>query len=326
MALIWADRVKETTTTTGTGAVNLAGASTGFRQFDDVMDSSDLCYYTIVGGTEWEVGLGLFTAGTPDTLTRFTVLDSSNAGAAVNLSAGTKDVFLSVPAALVRKIPNSVAVLTFTASDTYAPSNGLVFAKVTLQAPGGGGGGADTNGVPGLLRGAGGGGGEYAEGFFQASDFAATETVTIGAVGAAGALAGGTGGTGGTSSLGTLITAVGGGGGTGTGSASASTADRAGGAGGTGGTGGDWRRPGEVGGVGMAGTLTAPNMTSNRGGNSHLGYGAPSPGTGIVTGLAAGNYGGGGSGGAESGTAGRAGGAGGPGIMRIEEYISTFVI
>lgn len=98
MALVLADRVRETTTTTGTGTVTLAGAVTGFQSFAAI-GNANTTYYTIAGqGTnEWEVGLGTYTAsGT--TLSRDTVLASSNSGSLVNFSAGTKDVFVTYPA------------------------------------------------------------------------------------------------------------------------------------------------------------------------------------------------------------------------------------
>jgi hypothetical protein len=98
MALVLADRVKETTTTTGTGTVTLLGASTGYQSFS-VVGNANTTYYTIAGQTtsEWEVGIGTYTlSGT--TLARTTVLASSNAGSAVNFSAGTKDVFVTYPA------------------------------------------------------------------------------------------------------------------------------------------------------------------------------------------------------------------------------------
>lgn len=94
-----ADRVKETTTTTGTGTITLAGAVAQYRSFASAFADGSLVQYAIVGqtGTEWEVGNGTFTAsGT--TLARTTVLASSNAGSAVNFSAGTKDVFATVTA------------------------------------------------------------------------------------------------------------------------------------------------------------------------------------------------------------------------------------
>lgn len=100
MPNLTADRVKETTTTTGTGTVTLAGAVAQFRSFASAFADGSVVQYAIVGqtGTEWEVGNGTFTAsGT--TLARTTVLASSNANAAVNFSAGTKDVFATVTAA-----------------------------------------------------------------------------------------------------------------------------------------------------------------------------------------------------------------------------------
>jgi hypothetical protein len=98
MALVLADRVQETTTTTGTGTVTLLGAVTGFQSFAAI-GNANTTYYTIAGqtGSEWEVGLGTYTAsGT--TLSRATVLGSSNSGSLVNFSAGTKNVFVTYPA------------------------------------------------------------------------------------------------------------------------------------------------------------------------------------------------------------------------------------
>ena len=98
MAFVLADRVRETTTTTGTGTVTLAGAVTGFQTFAAI-GNANTTYYTIAGqGTsEWEVGIGTYTSsGT--TLSRDTVLASSNSGSLVNFSAGTKDVFCDYPA------------------------------------------------------------------------------------------------------------------------------------------------------------------------------------------------------------------------------------
>ena len=100
MALVLADRIKETTTTTGTGTVTLLGASSGFQSFA-VVGNANTTYYAIVGQTttEWEVGLGTYTAsGT--TLSRTTVYASSNANALVTFSAGTKDVFVTLPSSV----------------------------------------------------------------------------------------------------------------------------------------------------------------------------------------------------------------------------------
>jgi len=98
MALVLKDRVKEQTSTTGTGTVTLAGAVTDFDSFS-VIGDGNTTYYTITlpEGDEWEVGLGTYTAsGT--TLSRDTILASSNSGSAVNFSAGNKDVFVVYPA------------------------------------------------------------------------------------------------------------------------------------------------------------------------------------------------------------------------------------
>jgi hypothetical protein len=96
MALVVKDRVKETTTTTGTGTITLAGAVTGFQAFS-VIGDGNTTFYTIAGGAEFEVGIGTYTLSST-TLSRDTILESSNAGAAVNFSAGTKDVFVTYPA------------------------------------------------------------------------------------------------------------------------------------------------------------------------------------------------------------------------------------
>jgi hypothetical protein len=119
MALVVKDRVQETSTTTGTGTFTLAGAVTGFQSFSAIGDGNTT-YYAIVGGSEWEVGLGTYTSsGT--TLARTTILESSNGGTAVNFSAGTKNVFVTYPA--------EEAVYQDASGDAYAPqfaaSNGL---------------------------------------------------------------------------------------------------------------------------------------------------------------------------------------------------------
>ena len=96
MALVVKDRVQETTTTTGTGTITLAGAVTGFQSFS-VIGNANTTYYTIAGTSEWEVGLGTY-ASSGTTLSRDTILESSNGGTAVNFSAGIKNVFCTYPA------------------------------------------------------------------------------------------------------------------------------------------------------------------------------------------------------------------------------------
>ncbi len=98
MALVVKDRVKETTTTTGTGSLTLAGAASGFQAFS-VIGDTNTTYYAIVDAAtgDWEVGVGTYSTTGP-TLTRDTVLESSNAGSKVVFAAGVKDVFCTYPA------------------------------------------------------------------------------------------------------------------------------------------------------------------------------------------------------------------------------------
>jgi hypothetical protein len=112
MAFVIADRVRETTTTTGTGTITLGGAVTNFETFTANLSNSDTTYYAIVDNTNgaFEVGLGTFTAsGT--TLAR-SVLASSNSNNLVDFGAGTKDVFITVPASkiVVEDGSNNVAI------------------------------------------------------------------------------------------------------------------------------------------------------------------------------------------------------------------------
>jgi hypothetical protein len=116
MALVLNDRVKETSTTTGTGAMALAGAAVGFITFATGIANNNTTYYTIhnQGTNEWEVGLGTLD-GTSANLTRTTVITSSDGGTAVNFNTGTKDVFCTLPAV---KTPDMT--LTTTGDVLYA--------------------------------------------------------------------------------------------------------------------------------------------------------------------------------------------------------------
>jgi len=113
MAFIIKDRVKEGTVTTGTGTFALGGAASTFEAFNTYMSNGDTAYYAVVhtasGVDEWEVGLGTFNTG--NTLTRTTILSSSNSGNAVSFSSGTKDIFMTYPAdrAVVEEPDRSVA-------------------------------------------------------------------------------------------------------------------------------------------------------------------------------------------------------------------------
>ena len=106
MAFVLNDRVKETTTTTGTGAVTLGGTSTGFQTFAAGIGNSNTCYYAIVHQTanEWETGLGTLN-GDSSTLTRTAVYESTNSDSAEDFAAGTKDVFCTLPAS---KTPSQI--------------------------------------------------------------------------------------------------------------------------------------------------------------------------------------------------------------------------
>jgi len=135
MAIVVADRVKETTTTAGTGTVTLAGASTGYQSFA-VIGNANLTYYTIAGqtGNEWEVGIGTYTSsGT--TLARTTVLANSSGTqpSALSFSAGTKDVFVTYPAGVSSTNGVMVQSTTVTQSTTISTgSNGLSVGPVTV--------------------------------------------------------------------------------------------------------------------------------------------------------------------------------------------------
>src|SRR6056300_1731620 len=99
MALVVNDRVKETSTTTGTGTFDLAGAVSGFESFVTGIGNSNTTYYAIVNENgEFEVGLGTVTDAATDTLSRDTIISSSNSDSAVNFGAGTKNVFCTLPA------------------------------------------------------------------------------------------------------------------------------------------------------------------------------------------------------------------------------------
>ncbi len=109
MTLNFADRVKETTATTGTGTLNLAGAVTQFQTFLAGIGTTNTCYYAITSGngTDWEVGIGTVTSGSPNTLSRDTVLASSNSGSKISLT-GTSTVWVDVPAGVIAQPVSSI--------------------------------------------------------------------------------------------------------------------------------------------------------------------------------------------------------------------------
>lgn len=149
MAHVAADRVKDTTTTTGTGNVTLSGtAPSTFRAFSAVAANNDTFFYAIrhQSANEWEIGLGTYVSATP-AVARTSVIASSNAGAAVNLSAGTKDVWIDAPAITQTFGMLSPAQLTADQND-YNPTgfgltNGLRFDTDNVRQLTGLGGGFD---------------------------------------------------------------------------------------------------------------------------------------------------------------------------------------
>jgi hypothetical protein len=100
MALVINDRVKETSTTTGTGTLNLAGAVTGFVTFVSGIGNSNTTYYAIFeqGTNNFEIGIGTVTDATPDTLARTTVINNSAGNTSKINFSGTLDVFCTLPA------------------------------------------------------------------------------------------------------------------------------------------------------------------------------------------------------------------------------------
>jgi len=151
MALKLADRVRETTTSTGTGAITLGGAVAGFVSFSSVLSTNDTTYYVIVSstGADWEVGVGTYSS---NTLTRTTVLDSSNSNALVNFTVGTKAVFIAQPAgravysdgtSIVSSDGKSVlttaggtGVTSYAVGDTLYYAAGTVLSKLSIGTAG----------------------------------------------------------------------------------------------------------------------------------------------------------------------------------------------
>ena len=300
MAFALSDRVKETTTTTGTGSVTLAGAATGFQTFSSGVGVGNTMYYCIAGqGTsEWEVGMGTLSAST--TLARTKIFASSNAGSAVTFSAGTKDVFVTLPASAGYA---GASAEVFTASGTFTIPTGITRVKVTIVGGGGGGGGSLNGGCcdPDYDGGGGGGGGAAVK-WLTSLTPGNTLTVTRGA-GGTGGNSSGTGGTsGGTSSVAS-------------GTETITTVSATGGAVGSGSSG----DPG-AGGDGASGDL---NMRGSDGtfASSGPGNGGSSIMGGFVYGYTGGRsgfaYGGGGGGGKVTGGT-STGGAGANGVIFFE--------
>jgi len=138
MALVINDRVKETSTTTGTGTFDLAGAETGYEGFVTGVGTGNTTYYAIElnSANEWEVGIGTVTDAAPDTLSRDTIISSSNSDAAVNFSAGTKNVFCTLPAkktiSPVMDATSFVVTHSSTLSEDQTLDSGVLAGPVTI--------------------------------------------------------------------------------------------------------------------------------------------------------------------------------------------------
>lgn len=303
-----ADRVQETSTTTGTGTLDLAGAVTGFQTFVAGIGDGKTCDYCITFGTDWEVGRGTVTDAATDTLSRTTIHASSNAGAAVNWGAGTKTVFCTKPAVAAPKI--NIQAITATGAQTYTPTVGMNWCIAILTGGGGGGGGASAS--PGC--GSGGGSGGTAIEFYSAATIGASQTVTIGDGGAGSTT--GTGTTGTDSTFGALMTGSGGVGGL----LGGITATVNGGAGGAA-SGGIMNIPGGYGGQNATGAAAATS-SSGDGGASFWGGGVSGRAVNAppVTPINSTVYGSGGHGAATNGVPDGTGGKGAPGVCLIIEF------
>tara|TARA_R110002126_G_scaffold33237_6_gene104110 strand:+ start:2492 stop:2926 length:435 start_codon:yes stop_codon:yes gene_type:complete len=133
MALVVKDRVKEVSTTTGTGILTLGGAIEGFQTFAAIGDGNQT-YYAIISGDDYEVGLGTYTSsGT--TLSRTTILESSNSGSALNLGAGNKVVFCTQPAekAVYLQADDSILLATQTAGTNNTTVATTAFASTAAD-------------------------------------------------------------------------------------------------------------------------------------------------------------------------------------------------
>ena len=139
MAFVLNDRVKQTSTSTGTGTINLTGTETGFETFVTGIGDGNSCFYAIAndGTSEFEVGIGTVTDAATDTLSRTTVISSSNSDNLVNFSAGTKTVFCTYPA---KRAPSAAMTATTyitthnsTISDTQTIDSGVLAGPVSVS-------------------------------------------------------------------------------------------------------------------------------------------------------------------------------------------------
>ena len=276
---MYAPRVRETTTTTGTGNVTLAGAVTGFQSFDTAFGISAtinlFIYWLVDSSSQWEVGYGHLSAAS--TLVRDTVVASTNSNAAINIAAGTTQVFNSWEQGSI------IDTYTATGLSTWTKRPDAQSVTILLVG-GGGGGGSGRQGAAASTRTAGGGGagGGLSMLTLPAALVGATETVTVGAgaTGASGQASASTNGTPGTAgnktTFGQWLAANGGS--AGNAGTATTVAASTGGIGnvGTGGTGGGCATNGNAT-AGGQGTLLAPGGGAGGSGSRQATPTAPPP-------------------------------------------------
>ena len=160
MSVAFADRVQETTATTGTGTVTLAGAVAGFQAFSSAFSTGATVYYCITSGSLWEVGSGVYTtSGTTLTRPSGNVLAGSSGASTLITLAGTSNVFNVIPAAFASGVYYQTTLLT-SASANFTTGPNTTKIKIRGVAGGGAGGGTTTSSYQ---VGGGGGAGSYAE-------------------------------------------------------------------------------------------------------------------------------------------------------------------
>jgi hypothetical protein len=194
MALVLADRVQQTGTANTTVSFTLSGSVTGFQSFSTIGDTNTTYYAATDASGNWETGVGTYSTTGP-TLTRTTILSSSNSGSAVTFS-GTVNVFVTYPATESVTAGN---VQTFLSSGTWTNPSTTAYQFVRIQMWGGGGGGSRT-GANIANIGAGGGGG-YVDITVPIASMGATATVTVGSAGTGRTGSTGSGGNGGNSAV-----------------------------------------------------------------------------------------------------------------------------
>ena len=140
MALVINDRVKETSTTTGTGTLDLAGVVTGFVTFVAGIGNSNTTYYAIheQGTSKWEVGIGTVTDASPDTLARTEVISNSSGNTSkIDFGSGAKEVFCTIPAkkamSPVMEATGYVVTHASTLDEVQTMDSGVLAGPVTVS-------------------------------------------------------------------------------------------------------------------------------------------------------------------------------------------------